>query len=705
MVSSSRKISALVFISLVLLALILAGRDLFHPELLFFKAVRDPNPWLVSFPWREFIRRSFAQNEFPLWNPYNGLGAPFIANWQSAVFSPLRWPFYFLPFKAVVVPLIVLELAFAGFGAWLLARRLNLSDRSAFLCGAGFMLSGYLVQYLNNQHLVIDLLLPYGLLACERLIARPVLGNLLLLVLVLVLVLLGGQPGAALFSCGFISAYLIFKAVARGTYAAIPGLALALCLALLISMLQLLPFLEAIPQSWTYHPPGYAFQHLALKTAASIFSPVFLGPVSSYTVPVQQVMPWLGEAVCLLALVSIFRMRKLGRESWFFLVAGVCGLGVVYGLPGFSLVARVPGLSRLSWFKYPQPIITLCFVMLAGMGLESLRGWRRGGKILGWSLIFLAAGLPLFWHHLLDRPSFYENMTEVKLEKFSRLGEENLLTRFAADPKVWMPEQALLVPLFDLGVNDALIPRRFVRLVRVLNHYRSEEELMRDFFAFHSLRLRETAFTQKLSRILNASLFLTKSEAKAIAPGFWIRGDEGLKSKSSHTALFGDPFFAQPINDSLPRLFFPQKLTISRDQEDSFEKLLKLSDLSREAVVQGWDGPLRGEGFSRPEFWEFGVGMNGLVFSYRAESSGFAVLSEQYFPGWKSFLDGEEMRIYPADYLLRGVLLPAGVHKLKMVYQPWGFRLGLYASLASLVWFLFFISGWGFSAARPGPGR
>ena len=34
----------------------------------------------------------------PLWNPYIEGGRPFIANMQSAIFSPFSWPAYVLPF-------------------------------------------------------------------------------------------------------------------------------------------------------------------------------------------------------------------------------------------------------------------------------------------------------------------------------------------------------------------------------------------------------------------------------------------------------------------------------------------------------------------------------------------------------------------------------------------------------------------------------
>lgn len=47
------------------------------------------------------------------------------------------------------------------------------------------------------------------------------------------------------------------------------------------------------------------------------------------------------------------------------------------------------------------------------------------------------------------------------------------------------------------------------------------------------------------------------------------------------------------------------------------------------------------------------------------------VLSEVYYPdGWQLYIDGAAAPIYRANYLLRAVKVPAGVHRLEMVFDP-----------------------------------
>jgi hypothetical protein len=62
---------------------------------------------------------------------------------------------------------------------------------------------------------------------------------------------------------------------------------------------------------------------------------------------------------------------------------------------------------------------------------------------------------------------------------------------------------------------------------------------------------------------------------------------------------------------------------------------------------------------------------------------GFLILSDIYYPGWKVIVDGKEGKIYPADYLLRGVFLERGAHTIKFVYSPASFKIG--ASVGVLV--------------------
>jgi hypothetical protein len=73
-------------------------------------------PALQFYPWREYAFDLLRQGQLPLWNPYNGAGAPLLANYQSALLYPLNWPGFFLPLAWAMSVTAVLHLFIAGWG-------------------------------------------------------------------------------------------------------------------------------------------------------------------------------------------------------------------------------------------------------------------------------------------------------------------------------------------------------------------------------------------------------------------------------------------------------------------------------------------------------------------------------------------------------------------------------------------------------------
>ncbi len=75
---------------------------------------------------------------------------------------------------------------------------------------------------------------------------------------------------------------------------------------------------------------------------------------------------------------------------------------------------------------------------------------------------------------------------------------------------------------------------------------------------------------------------------------------------------------------------------------------------------------------------------NRLEIETRADHPTVLVVSEINYPGWKARVDGTEAPIYQTDYLLRGVPLPAGSHRVEMSYAPLTARVGFYISALTL---------------------
>jgi len=77
-----------------------------------------------------------------------------------------------------------------------------------------------------------------------------------------------------------------------------------------------------------------------------------------------------------------------------------------------------------------------------------------------------------------------------------------------------------------------------------------------------------------------------------------------------------------------------------------------------------------------------------IAFKAYCLKPGFLFLNHQYLPGWRVYVDGREWRIEKADFCFRAVFVDQGIHTVEFRYQPLGFEIGLYGSIATAFSFI-----------------
>jgi len=90
-----------------------------------------------------------------------------------------------------------------------------------------------------------------------------------------------------------------------------------------------------------------------------------------------------------------------------------------------------------------------------------------------------------------------------------------------------------------------------------------------------------------------------------------------------------------------------------------------------------------------------------LIYKYSAREEKLTVFSEIYYPaGWKCYIDGKESKYFRTDWVLRGMVVPAGDHEIKFTFKPASYYMGNKVSLASSILLILLIGVYFFTAFK-----
>ena len=405
---------ALAFVSPALLP----GKVLSNSDALWFQAPwaasrpaelqRPANPELGDAPQQmqpflRAVKRSFP--DVPLWNPWITTGRPFLADAQSAPFSPFNLPALFMDtFKALAL-IAALKLWAAAFGAFLLGRALGMRRPGALLCGVVYGFNLWLVTWVSYPHAGVWALIPWALVATEGVLRRPWARSAAWLALVIGVQFLAGHPESSFHLLLAVALFALLRlrgspAPRRAALLTVGGVAWGAALAALV----LLPFGELLLRSADLHQRAGAASDIKtpLKFALGIFIPFQWGkPTQTPLNFFLLARAFYGGALPLMLAAAALILRPT-RERVATGLAGLACMLVVLGVPPlFQIVTHLPVFSSGHNTRLAV-LYLLCLALLAGWGLDEVLERRR-------ALIGVAAGLlalPLLYTIARSRSSW-----------------------------------------------------------------------------------------------------------------------------------------------------------------------------------------------------------------------------------------------------------------------------------------------------------
>lgn len=337
----------------------------------------------------------------PLWNPYNGFGAPLLANMQTQPFNPLVLIACLSPSPRTDDLFVLARLLLAGILMNFYLRRL-IGAYGATFGACAFMLTGYMIMYINMPEISVSMWMP-GLFLALELMARSVrFTNVAIGGFFTAMILLGGMPEVAfleLFVGGiyFLTRVLVCHSGWKKRRQLFLSYFLSCTIGLALAAPQILPFLEYIRESSNAHAgtigaggadgPGSVYHQNFPVHFLNYLTPLIYGPLGD-----AKVKPGFGYdgfngywgvlvfAFALVASVKAFTPRaknevetsvsKMVPMIFFFLGTVLILIGKIFGAPILSLIGTLPLFKLVVFWKYSEPIIGFAMATLAGIGFD-----------------------------------------------------------------------------------------------------------------------------------------------------------------------------------------------------------------------------------------------------------------------------------------------------------------------------------------------
>lgn len=144
--------------------------------------------------------------------------------------------------------------------------------------------------------------------------------------------------------------------------------------------------------------------------------------------------------------------------------------------------------------------------------------------------------------------------------------------------------------------------------------------------------------------------------------------------------------------------WMPEKAVMAADANEELSAISSTDPLKEAVIVKKFSEMLPGTTFKTSPGDTVSLvsyKANELVYKAYAGNERLAVFSEIWYPaGWKAFIDGREVPILRANYVLRALIVPPGSHEIIFRFRPASYYTGEKISYASSVIFILLLAGY-----------
>ena len=688
--------------------------------------------------WYEMAQEALEAGEWPLWNHLQNAGMPLLANYQTAVFYPPRLFHVFFDNYTAITLFFLLRLWLCGATAYLCGRGIGLGVAASRFLSIGWMLASYNLLWSYWPEPDVAAWLPVLFLGAEWLIAERIRKGFAAMLVGAVLILLAGHPETAFTMSYGVGIYFVLRLIFRPAswrtiHKPLMAAGFAWGIALVVTCVQWLPFLEYLAHSYTFlaRPEGEStVTKISPGAFVCFWVPRYhgftphgnfrLSDHSNYaTLVYPGIAVWLSVAL-------LFLRGKSGKRDFVrplcVVIPAVLGALLAFDSSLVQPIQKLPVFSSM-WYIWHIGFTVFALPLLGALGVERWFARKRslrellpavilamviGGLLFGFfrfesRVLTMEGSAPYVGRQLLIALVFAAGSLVVLaihcVTNKRRLVGWGLVGILACDllvavhghhvtvPKSWMfPRTELTDYLQKLEKPNRVCSGTAAIQTGLIPMYGIEQWLGYD--GLYPLRVK------RIQVAFGKELWKTFEPACAI-------------SHYLHLTELENPLF--PLNEQ------PENYTLLTER-DGIEVYRNEAALPRAYLVNAWklmdsvdemfayvrthpfdartmallETP-RPSGLPKPTVGNPGTAIvtartsTRMEIQVEAELRAVLVAVEAYYPGWKAWVDGEPATIFPVNSAFRGLVVPAGSHTVSFAYEPEAFRLALWASAAALL--------------------
>lgn len=676
------------------------------------------DPFAQLAPWQRAVRHAIANGEWPLWNPFVLSGTVLAGAMMSAPYDPLNLVGLLLPVDLGITFFAATSLFLAGWFAFAFARELGADEGPSLVAAGVYAFCTSIAFTAVWPHARTWGLLGLILLAVRRVVSAPDRRNGLLLAIALALAVLAGHPESLLHVVGCGIAYGIFELfrVRRGAFRAV-GVAIAAGLiALLLTAVSLLPFVEAMLQTVEYamrsHEAEVVFESDPARIASragATFIP-FHGGVAwrnNLTWHWEGMTARAGSIAFALAVAALFVGRKR-IETWFFFGLAVVGLFAYFEAPPVHQLLHAIPLFEIALNDRLSFAAGFALAILGALALHE-RHPRLTAVAVTLTGIALAIATALVWQREIAagvNPSIAKLLTTAEFVPLAfviaalfvprRIGIAVILIalsvqRYIEDGQIYpsLPRSTFYPRIPVIDALKAPEPFRIVAVGRRFTPNSSTFYGLEDARGYEAMTLsryrnlydlwcvpQPTFFNRvdDLSRPMLSLLNVRFAIApRTLAPpdGWRVVLDDRESRVVENTRV-------------LPRAFAPRLIRFRNNEVEVVDEMKQAADFAETGWISSDTQP-RGEIPNARATLTTRRNGTGYAIDATMESGGWIVITESAWKGWRATIDGRPTRVHYANHAFLGLFVPKGRHQVRLTYRPRSFDIGLTVSAVTLL--------------------